>query len=139
MTILSTNTKVWLHGLFAAGISAFATSASGLLALPTVFNFSRDGMINMLKMALVPAGFAVFTYLKQSPLPSVIGPGDTLKTLNPVIASDGSMTADSATLQKAPAIPVPVLPTPTVPANVAPTPTFSNSPNLKGIPKEPSK
>lgn len=57
----------------------------------------------MVKMAAVPAGIAVFTYLKQSPLPgAVIGPGDTLSAKNPVIASDGSLTADSATLQKSP-------------------------------------
>jgi hypothetical protein len=102
--VVSTTTKAWLHGLFAAGISAFATSASGLIALPTVFNFSKDGIINMLKMAAVPAGIAVFTYLKQSPLPpeSVIGPGDTVKTVNPVI-TQGQITADSATITKAPA------------------------------------
>jgi hypothetical protein len=69
MPIFSDNTKVWLHGLFAAAITAFSTSASGFLLLPTVFNFSHDGMINMLKVSAVPTFLAVFGYLKQSPLP----------------------------------------------------------------------
>src|ERR1700679_3274447 len=104
---ISSSTKIWLHGLFAAGISAFATSASGLIALPTVFNFTHDGMINMVKMAAVPAGIAVFTYLQKSPLPpdSVIGPGDTVTAKNPVISATGSISADSATIQKAPVPP----------------------------------
>lgn len=103
----SADTKVWLHGLFAAAISAFATAASGILTLPTVFNFTHDGIINMVKVAGVPAMFSAFTYLKQSPLPSapVIGPGDNLSTQKPVIAPDGSITAESAILQKAPAPP----------------------------------
>lgn len=109
--LLSANTKVWLHGLFAAAISAFATSASGVLLLPTVFNFTHDGIINMIKVAGVPAMLSTFAYLKQSPLPttSVIGPGDTLKTVNPVISPAGGITADSATLTKAP---TPVTPVP---------------------------
>jgi hypothetical protein len=101
--MISANTKAWLHGLFAAAISAFSTSASGILMLPTVFNFSHDGLINMLKVSGGPALFAAFTYLKQSPLPSpnLIGPGDTLKAINPTISATGNITADSATLEKA--------------------------------------
>lgn len=102
--ILSAGTKAWLHGLFAAAISAFATAASGVLTLPTVFNFTHDGIINMIKVAGVPAMFAAFSYLKQSPLPAaaVLGPGDTVNAKNPVIAKDGSITAESAIIQKAP-------------------------------------
>lgn len=105
--ILSAGTKAWLHGLFAAAISAFATAASGIITLPTVFNFSHDGIINMVKVAGVPAMFAAFTYLKQSPLPTniVFSPGDTLNAKNAVIGKDGSISADSATLQKAPEAP----------------------------------
>lgn len=62
--------KPWLHGLLAAAISAFSTAASGAIALPTVFSFTRDGFINMVKLAAVPAFLAVFAYLKQSPLPA---------------------------------------------------------------------
>lgn len=62
-------TKAWLHGLAALFISTFATSASGMLALPTVFNFTHDGLLNMIKVSAVPALTAVFGYLKASPLP----------------------------------------------------------------------
>jgi hypothetical protein len=64
------NFKIWLHGLLAAAISAFSTAASGAIALPTVFSFSKDGVINMVKLATVPALLAVFAYLKTSPIPT---------------------------------------------------------------------
>jgi hypothetical protein len=95
-------TAVWLQGLFAAGISTFATAASGLVMLPTVFNFTHNGLINMVKLAGGPAMVAVFTYLQKSPLPGLIEPGDKATIQNPVIAADGSMTGSSATLVKAP-------------------------------------
>ena len=102
MPILSTSTKIWLHGLVAAFISAFATAASGAIALPTVFSFTRYGLINMAKLAVVPAALAVFGYLKASPLPSLMGPGDTATVKDPVISADGTISGSSATLQKAP-------------------------------------
>ena len=102
MSILSTNTKVWLYGLFAAFISTFATSASGFIALPTVFNFTHNGLINMVKLSVIPAGVAVFTYLSKSPLPPLIQPGDTATVQNPIIdAQAGTITGTSATLKKA--------------------------------------
>ena len=66
-----TNLKIWIHGLLAAAISAFATAASGAIALPTVFTLDRNGLINMIKLATVPALLAVFAYLKQSPVPNI--------------------------------------------------------------------
>lgn len=103
MPILSVNTKLWLHGLFAAAITAFSTAASGVIALPTVFTFDKNGFINMAKMSFVPTALAVFGYLKQSPVPNdVLGPGDTATVKNPVIATDGTISGTSATLQKAP-------------------------------------
>jgi hypothetical protein len=69
MAILSKNFKIWLRGLLAAAISAFSTAASGALTLPTVFNFSHAGLMNILKLSAVPALLAVFAYLKQSPVP----------------------------------------------------------------------
>jgi hypothetical protein len=102
MQILSTNTRVWLHGLFAAFISTFATSASGFITLPTVFNFTHDGMINMVKLATVPALGAAFFYLKASPLPPLMQPGDQLAGKNVQMDAAGNLTADSATLTKAP-------------------------------------
>jgi hypothetical protein len=67
---MTSTTKAWLQSIAAAFISAFATAASGALALPTVFNLTHDGLANMAKITLVPAFLAVFTILKQSPLPS---------------------------------------------------------------------
>jgi hypothetical protein len=64
------NLKVWVHGLAAAGISAFASAASGAIALPGVFTFDRAGLLNMVKLAAVPALLAVFAYLKSSPVPA---------------------------------------------------------------------
>lgn len=64
------NNKAWLQGILTAFITAFSTAAIGVLALPTVFNGSRDGLFNILKMTLVPALISVFTFLKQSPLPT---------------------------------------------------------------------
>lgn len=63
--------KVWLHGLAAAAISAFASAASGAIALPSVFTFDRNGFINMAKLATVPALLAIFAYLKSSPIPAI--------------------------------------------------------------------
>jgi hypothetical protein len=60
--------KVWLHGIMAAGISAFATAASGAIGLPSVFTFDRNGLINMCKLA---TALAVFAYLQKSPMPSI--------------------------------------------------------------------
>lgn len=63
--------RVWFHGLLAAVVSAFASAASGAIALPTVFTFDRVGFINMAKLASIPALLAAFAYLKQSPVPAL--------------------------------------------------------------------
>jgi hypothetical protein len=65
------NLKIWLHGLAAAAVSAFASAASGAIALPAVFTFDKAGLVNMAKLAAVPALLAVFAYLKNSPIPSL--------------------------------------------------------------------
>lgn len=65
------NINIWAHGLAAAFISAFATSAMGFIVLPTVFSFDRNGFINMAKMSCVPALVNVFAYLKSSPVPEL--------------------------------------------------------------------
>jgi hypothetical protein len=65
------NLKVWIHGLVAAAISAFASAASGAIVLPSVFTFDRAGFVNMVKLATVPALLAVFAYLKNSPVPTL--------------------------------------------------------------------
>lgn len=100
---MTQNTKTWLHGLVAAGITSFSTAASGLVVLPDVFNFSRPGLLNIVKLVTVPTAIAVFGYLKQSPLPALIlSPGDKATLTDPVLAPDGSISGSSATLEKAP-------------------------------------
>lgn len=71
MPLLSSNIRVWLHGLFAAAIGSFATAAGGAILMPDVFSFSHAGIINMLKLATLPALSSIFMYLKQSPLPAI--------------------------------------------------------------------
>lgn len=63
------NWKAWIYGLLSSVISAFSTAASGAIALPTVFSFDANGLINMLKMSAIPAILAFFLYLKTHPLP----------------------------------------------------------------------
>ena len=94
--------KAWIQGLLTAFITAFSTAAIGVLALPTVFNMSKDGLYNIGKMTLVPALISVFTFLKQSPLPgALLSPGDKATLLDPHIALDGTISGSSATLVKA--------------------------------------
>jgi hypothetical protein len=65
------NWKVWLQGLLAATVSAFSIAISGALALPTVFSWDRNGLINVLKLAAIPTVLAFFGYLKQNPVPQL--------------------------------------------------------------------
>lgn len=62
--------KGWLHGLGAATIQAAAGALAGMVTLPTVFNWSHDGLINVAKLMTAPAILAAAGYLKQSPLPA---------------------------------------------------------------------
>jgi hypothetical protein len=66
---MAASTRIWWHGLVSAAIGSFATAAGGVLTLPAVFNLTHAGLLNMLKLTLVPAALTVFAYLKQSPLP----------------------------------------------------------------------
>jgi hypothetical protein len=61
----------WLQGMLAAVVSAFSSAASGAVGLPTVFTFDKNGLINMIKLATVPALLAFFAYLKQNPTPTL--------------------------------------------------------------------
>jgi hypothetical protein len=98
MAVLSKNFKIWFRGLLAAAISAFSTAASGALTLPTVFNFSHDGLINILKLSIVPAALAVFAYLQKSPIPAP----DTMTIDKREIKPDGTETSTSATITTSP-------------------------------------
>lgn len=64
------NLRQWLHGLGAAVIGAAATAGSALIADPSGFNFTKHGLEDFAKLLGVPALFAAFAYLKQSPLPN---------------------------------------------------------------------
>lgn len=66
-----TNLKVWIHGLAAAAVSGAASAVSGCVALPTVFTFDKNGVANMIKLAVPPAIIAVALYLKKSPVPAL--------------------------------------------------------------------
>jgi len=66
-----TNFSLWLHGLAAAFISAFATSAMGVLVMPDVFSFTKVGFLNMAKLSAIPALVNVCAYLKTSPVPAL--------------------------------------------------------------------
>lgn len=98
MAFISKNFTIWIHGLLAAAISAFSTAASGALTLPTVFNFSHDGLINILKLSIVPAALAVFAYLQKSPIP----PLETLTIQQQTIHPDGTQVSTTATSTKSP-------------------------------------
>lgn len=87
----------WFHGLGAVVISSFSTSAAGIIALPTVFNFSKAGFINMAKMSCIPALLAAFLYLKQSPLPGNL----LIKTTD--TTDDGKMQTKTTTEVTVPA------------------------------------
>lgn len=62
--------RQWIHGLGAAVIGAAATAGSAMVADPSGFNFTKHGMEDFAKLLGIPALFAAFAYLKQSPLPS---------------------------------------------------------------------
>jgi len=49
------NTKTWPHGLLAEAIGSFSTAAGGVLTLPSVFNLAHEGLINLVKITLIPA------------------------------------------------------------------------------------
>lgn len=61
--------ETWILGLLAAAMTAFATSAMGVLTMPNVFTLDKPGMLNMVKISATPTLIAVFAYLKQSPIP----------------------------------------------------------------------
>ena len=65
---MNASVKVWLHGLAGAFIGGAAAALSGAISMPNTFNFTKAGMLNMVRIG-VGAGFAsAFLYLKQSPL-----------------------------------------------------------------------
>lgn len=98
MALLSKNFKLWIRGLVSAAISAFSTAASGAITLPTVFNFSHDGLMNILKLSAVPTLLVVLAYLKQSPLWAP----DTATIETHETKPDGTETSTSATITKSP-------------------------------------
>lgn len=103
---MTDTTKVWLHGLGAAFVGAAASAIGPMLIAPDRFNLtSLAGLRSVFLASLISGGVAAAAFLRQSPLPPLIGPGDKATVLNPTISSDGTITGDSATLQKAPPVP----------------------------------
>lgn len=104
---MTPNTKIWLHGLGAAFIGAAASSIGPMLVAPDRFNLTSVAGLRSVALASIISGVvSAAAYLKTSPLPPLLGPGDKATVQNPIIGADGTITGDSATLTKAPA-PVP--------------------------------
>lgn len=68
---MTPTTRKWLKGLAATAISTLANTVSGLLLLPSVFNFSKAGIANTVKLAVIPVISALCLYLQKSPLSDV--------------------------------------------------------------------
>jgi hypothetical protein len=64
---MSTNTRAWLRGLFAAAINAASSAVILIIADPAVFNFESPTKLFMTTGAFTI--LAVANYLKQHPLP----------------------------------------------------------------------
>lgn len=67
---MTSTAKAWVHSLAAAAIGGCSNAVLGAIAMPDTFNFTHAGLLNLGKIALVGTLVPVFTFLKQSPLPS---------------------------------------------------------------------
>lgn len=69
---MSTNLKLWIHGLAGAFIGAFGTAISNVLVDPSTYNLQTlAGAKKLLLSSLISAGLAVGLYLKSSPVPAL--------------------------------------------------------------------
>jgi hypothetical protein len=84
---MTTTTKKWLKGLAATAISTLANTVSGLILLPSVFNFSKTGMENTAKLIAVPVIGALCLYLQKSPLSDVTATIDSRGIVTDVTGS----------------------------------------------------
>ena len=64
------NWEAWLYSLFAGAIGGASSAGLSALVMPGTFNFTHDGLINLVKMVFIGAVIPVLTFLKQSPLPN---------------------------------------------------------------------
>lgn len=64
------NWKAWIYALVAGAIGGMSSAGLSLLAMPDTFSFSGVGETHLLKALAIGALIPVFTFLKQSPLPT---------------------------------------------------------------------
>jgi hypothetical protein len=64
------NSKAWIYSLVAGAIGGFASAGLSLLAMPDTFSFSGIGLTHLYKALAIGILVPVFTFLKQSPLPT---------------------------------------------------------------------
>lgn len=86
---MTAQTKKWFKGLAATAIATACNAGNGMLALPTIFNFSHDGLLNTFKLIALPTMAAVFAYLSKSPLSDVTA---TIDAKGNVTDVEGSVT-----------------------------------------------
>lgn len=65
----SNTTTVWIKGLASAAVGAAAGSIVAVIADPTTFNATPEGIKKVITVAVISAIVAVAGYLKQSPIP----------------------------------------------------------------------
>jgi hypothetical protein len=70
--------KTWFKGLAVFVLSSLITSVAANQLDPSVFNFSKAGLIKIASLAALIGAKAVFLYMKQSPLPGT-NPADWTK------------------------------------------------------------
>ncbi len=64
------NWKAWLYSLVAGAIGGCSSAGLSLLAMPDTFSFSGAGLVHVYKALAIGALIPIFTFLKQSPLPT---------------------------------------------------------------------
>lgn len=91
-------TRAWLHGLLAAFIGAFASSAGAILVAPDRFNLTSVlGLRNVALSSIISGFVAAMAYLKQSPLPPLDQKVTEEKT-STLQVSGGAVTASQSTV-----------------------------------------
>ena len=63
------NWKIWLYGLFSAGIGAAGGAIPLVIIAPSTFNLTGGGLAKLGEACGASALIAMGLYLKQSPLP----------------------------------------------------------------------
>jgi hypothetical protein len=86
---MNSNFKLWFHGLIGAVIGAAGSAVAGVLALPNTFDpFTKSGLINLARLATIPAMLSAATYLSKSPVWSETSSSTTTVTPTVVTQTD---------------------------------------------------